>query len=333
LPIFTKGIYVNRVYDGTSHYSSPDPDGEQGMLDAPLPLLDDAEGEYLPGSLPLVVDAHVHLFPDFLFAPVWQWFEKFGWPIRYQLSSEEIVDFLLAHGIGHIVALQYAHKAGLARELNAYMAGICRSYPQVTGMATVYPGEKDAVEILVQAFQIGLSGVKLHSHVQCFDMDGRSMHAIYEVCAAHGRPLIMHVGREPKSPAYPCDPYILCRADKLEQVLNDYPQLNVCVPHLGADEFEPYRRMIEKYDNLWLDTTMMLAEYLPMDYVPDLAAFRNDRIIYGTDFPNLPYAWDREIKRLVRQNLSQDSLAKLLGLNAVEFYNINPRESSDSCDG
>jgi predicted TIM-barrel fold metal-dependent hydrolase len=301
--------------------------GNAGLLNAPLPTVNDPEGAYIPDSLPMVVDAHVHLFPDFLFTPVWQWFEKFGWPIRYQLSSEDIVEFLLSHGIGHIVALQYAHKAGLARELNTYMADICRSHPQVTGMATVYPAEKDAVEILEQAFQNGLSGVKLHCHVQCFDMNDRSMHEIYEVCSAHGKPLIMHVGREPKSPAYPCDPYELCRADKLEQVLKEYPQLNVCVPHLGADEFEPYRRMIENHDNLWLDTTMMLAEYLPMDFFPDLAKYRNDRIMFGTDFPNLPYAWDREIKRFARQNLSPDALAKVLGQNAVEFYRIAQRDS------
>ena len=296
--------------------------GKTGLLNEPLPLINEPEGEYVPDSLPFIVDAHVHMFPNYIFAPIWQWFEKFGWPIRYQLSSEDIVEFLLAHGISHIVALHYAHKAGLARELNTYMADLCRSHPQVTGMATVYPGENGAVEILEQAFQNGLSGVKLHCHVQCFDMNDRSMHEIYEVCSVHGKPLTMHVGREPKSPAYPCDPYELCQADKLELVLDEYPQLSVCVPHLGADEFEPYRRMIEKYDNLWLDTTMMLAEYLPMDFFPDLAKFRNDRIMYGTDFPNLPYAWDREIKRLTRQNLSPDSLAKFLGQNAVEFYQI-----------
>ena len=318
---------MNRIPDDPRQNYPTAVDNEHGLLKSPLHLLNDPESDYLPDSLPMVVDAHVHLFPDFLFTPVWQWFEKFGWPIRYQLSSEDIIGFFLSHGIGHIVALQYAHKAGLARELNVYMADICRSHPQVTGMATVYPGEKDAASILEQAFENGLSGVKLHCHVQCFDMNDRSMHAIYEVCAAHRKPLIMHVGREPKSPAYPCDPYELCRADKLELVLKEYPQLRVCVPHLGADEFEPYRRMIEKYDNLWLDTTMMLAEYLPMEFIPDLAKFRNDRIMYGTDFPNLPYAWDREIKRLVRQNLSPDALAKILGQNAVEFYKISRGDS------
>jgi len=180
---------VNLIPDDPQQNYPAALDKAHGLLKAPLPLLKDLESEYLPASLPLVVDAHVHLFPDFLFAPVWQWFEKFGWPIRYQLSSEDIIDFLLSHGIGHIVALHYAHKAGLARELNAYMADLCRSYPQVTGMATVYPGEKDAASILEQAFENGLSGVKLHCHVQCFDMNDRSMHAIYETCSVYSKPL------------------------------------------------------------------------------------------------------------------------------------------------
>jgi len=77
-------------------------------------------------------------------------------------------------------------------------------------MATVFPGEKNAANILADAFKNGLRGVKLHSHVQCF----------------------------------------------------------------------------------------------------------------GTDFPNLPYAWDREIKNLVRLDLSANSLAKILGQNACQFYSI-----------
>ena len=299
----------------------------QGLLNAPLPLLNDPEGDYLPESAAFVVDAHVHLFPDYLFEPIRQWFENYGWPIRYRLSSEEIINFLLSHGIARIVALHYAHKAGVARKLNNYMADLCRSHEQVTGMATVFPGEAGAGEILGQAFRNGLKGVKLHSHVQCFDMGSQQMHEIYEVCSDHRMPLVMHVGREPKSPAYACDPHTLCSAEKLERVLKDFPHLKVCVPHLGADEFDAYQAMLEKFDNLWLDTTMTLAEYLPMDYFPKLAEMRADRIIFGTDFPNLPYAWDREIRRLVRMNLDDDRLERILGRNAVEFYNIQISEN------
>lgn len=292
------------------------------LLQTPLPALDDREGDRVPVSLPPIIDAHVHLFPDNFFASIWQWFEQFGWPIRYRLKSNQVIAFLLSRGVRHVVGLHYAHKPGVARKLNAYMAALCNDHSQLTGMATVFPGEKDAIPILSEAFDNGLSGVKLHCHVQCFDMLGPAMHEIYRLCEDFAKPLIMHVGREPKSPAYACDPYELCSADKLEQVIKAYPALKVCVPHLGADEFESYRRMLETYDNLWLDTTMALADYLPFENIPNLSAMRADRIIFGSDFPNLPYAWDREVRHICRLNLPEKRLAMLLAKNAANFYAI-----------
>jgi predicted TIM-barrel fold metal-dependent hydrolase len=297
------------------------------MLQSPMPALDDREDDHVPKSLPAVIDAHVHLFPDNLLASIWQWFEKFGWPIRYRLASPKAIEFLLSRGVRRIVGLHYAHREGVADELNTYMAKLCRSFPQLSGMATVFPGEEKARQILTEAFDMGLSGVKLHCHVQCFDMLGTAMHEIYRVCQEFDKPLIMHVGREPKSPAYPCDPYALCSADKLEQVIKTYPGLRVCVPHLGADEFDAYRRLLDSYDNLWLDTTMTLADYLPFDNVPDLSKMRADRVIFGSDFPNLPYAWDRELQQIARLNLTEVQLTKLLMRNAVEFYKINLDET------
>lgn len=286
-------------------------------------MLNDEEGDRIPEGLPPVIDAHVHLFPDELFNAVWLWFGQFGWPVRYQLKTETLAGFLAARGVRHIVALHYAHKPGAARQLNEFMAGLCHRHPGITGMATVYPGERNAADILEEAFQLGLSGVKLHCHVQCFDMTSDDMGEIYTACVRHNKPLVMHVGREPKSPAYPCDPYELCSAEKLENVLKSFPTLKICVPHMGADEFEAYARMIEGYDTLWLDTTMALADYLPMDYEPPLADMRTDRIMYGTDFPNLPYAWDRELKRLCKLDLPDDVLAKILSGNAIDFFSIS----------
>jgi predicted TIM-barrel fold metal-dependent hydrolase len=291
-------------------------------MDSPLPGLNDTEGDRIPDFLPPIVDAHVHLFPDTFFASVWQWFDQYGWPIRYKLTASEVIEFLHSKGIDHIVALQYAHKAGVARMLNDFMTELCNRYPQITGMATVFPGEKHAADILAEAFRNGLSGVKLHAHVQCFEMGSDAMQEVYEVCVKFGKPLIMHVGREPKSPAYACDPYEICSADRLERVIKTHPDLKVCVPHLGADEFDNYQRMIEVYDNLWLDTTMTLAQYLSDSWSPDLSVFRPDRVMYGSDFPNLPYAWDRELKRFSKLNLSDDTQAMILGKNAAEFYAI-----------
>ena len=132
----------------------------------------------------------------------------------------------------------------------------------------------------------------------------------------------MHVGREPKSSAYSCDPYLLCSAEKLEDVLKDFPDLKICVPHMGFDEISSYRELIEKYDNLWIDTTMVLTDYFPIEGKIPLSHYRSDRIMYGSDFPNIPYAWDREIKDLKKADLSREALERISSKNAVDFFSL-----------
>jgi predicted TIM-barrel fold metal-dependent hydrolase len=277
-----------------------------------------------------VVDTHVHIFPDSLFDAVWSWFDQFGWPIRYRLYTEDLLAFLLERGVRHIVALQYAHKPGVARDLNRYMVEMVRRCSDVTGLATVFPGEAGAREILETSFNAGLKGVKLHSHVQCFRMDSPGMHAVYRVCSEWAVPLVIHAGREPKSPAYACDPYDICHWTFVERVLEAYPDLKLVVPHLGADEFDAYRRLQDRFDHLWLDTTMVIADYLPLESPPDISRLRPDRLMFGTDFPNIPYAWDRELRRLDALGLPEESLRWILADTARALYRIDLQDGSNS---
>jgi len=290
---------------------------------APLPGLDDAEGERVPDTFTRIIDAHVHIFPEVFFRAVWGWFDRYGWPIRYQLTTTQLLDFLFSRGVDHVVAFQYAHKPGMAPFLNGYMVKKIEQFKgRLTGMATLFPGEEGAATILEQAFQNGLKGVKLHAHVQCFELLSQEMEEIYTICAELGQPLVIHAGREPGSPAYGCDPYELCAAYKVEEVVRSYPDLRLCVPHLGMDEFDEYRSLVERYDNLWLDTAMALTDYLPLESLPDLDLMRSERIMYGSDFPNIPFAWDRELKSLAASGLSDEKLKKITWENAAQFFSI-----------
>ena len=122
--------------------------------------------------------------------------------------------------------------------------------------------------------------------------------------------------------AYRCDPYEICSAEKLENVLQNFPKLRICVPHLGFDEIFAYKKLIEKYDNLWLDTTMILADYFPLKDTIELKSYRVDRIMYGSDFPNIPYAWDRELKWLRNAGLPQENLEWILEKSATHFFGL-----------
>jgi uncharacterized protein len=287
------------------------------------------DDQKMPEGLPSVIDAHVHVFPDELFSAIRNWFAENAWPVRYNLSTSEIFKFLLSHGVDHIIALQYAHKPGLASYLNDYLIQQCSEFPdRVSGLATIFPGEPQAVQILKEAFDKGLAGVKLHAHVQCFDTNSPDMEKIYDLCQSENKPMVMHVGREPGNPAYLCDPYQLCGVDKLERVLRDFPNLKICVPHLGLDEIVAYKNLIEKYDTLWLDTTMMLADFFPVKESIPWGEYRKDRLLYGSDFPNIPYAWDKEIRRLEKIGFSWDRLEWLLYKSAVLLFSLKKESLS-----
>jgi len=292
-----------------------------------LRTVDDPEGQEVPGSLPFIVDSHVHVFPTYLFAAIRKWFDEFAWELRYTMDCEDITDFLIQRGVAHVVALHYAHKPGISSQLNDFMVDYCARHKRVSGAATVFPGEKHAGRILEKAFANGLCAVKLHAHVQYFDMNSNEMEEIYEVCIQYNKPLVMHVGREPKSPvvAYQVDPHLICKAVKLERVISEHPKLKVCVPHLGADEYEAYARLAVDYDNLWLDIAMAIANYLPGPKPLPLEIMRPDRLLYGTDFPNIPYAWDRELKILCESNLKPIVLNRICGQNAIDLFGLDGR--------
>ena len=101
------------------------------MLRPKMPSVDDQEGSKVPAGLPPVIDAHVHISPSSIFSAIRKWFDEHAWHIRYQMTSSEVFEFLLSRGIRHIVALQYAHKPGIARQLNKYMAEKCREYERM----------------------------------------------------------------------------------------------------------------------------------------------------------------------------------------------------------
>jgi len=184
----------------------------------------------------------------------------------------------------------------------------------------VLPGEPDARAIAREALETyRLRGLKLHCHVQRVAPDDPRLDEIYRVCAELGRPVLIHAGREPASPAYGIDVRQICSAQAIRRVLERHPDLTLVVPHLGADEVADYGQLLAEFPNLWLDTTMMLADYFPLPPTRAFVERWGDRLLYGSDFPNLPYAWDRELRALgnldlpdaVRQTIVRDNARRL----------------------
>jgi predicted TIM-barrel fold metal-dependent hydrolase len=268
-----------------------------------------------------VIDAHVHLFPPRVYDAIYRWFDRNAWRCRYRLHAEEVVDFLRARGVRRFCALHYAHKPGMARELNRFVAEAARAHPEILPLGTVLPGEPDAREVVREALgPLGLRGIKIHCHVQRLAPDDERLEPVYAECEAAGRPIVIHAGPEPRVEAYGLDTHALCGAERTARVLRRHPRLTVVVPHLGADDFAGYAALLERFENLWLDTTMVVGDYFTRAPPPSLFPARAGRLLYGTDFPMLPYAWDRELRRILRAPLDDGSRHALLVGNALRLF-------------
>jgi predicted TIM-barrel fold metal-dependent hydrolase len=269
----------------------------------------------------VIVDAHVHLFPERVFAAIRRWFDQHAWKIEYRLRAEEVIEFLSARGIDRMVGLCYSHAPEMARVLNRFMAELASAHPQLIALGTVLPGEPDAAAIVDEAFRLGLRGLKLHCHVQKFGPDDPRLDPIYARAAAAGRPIVIHAGRQPCLAAYGVDIHALCSAAATRRVLERHPTLKLIVPHLGVDEDAEYLALLAEFENLHLDTTMVVAGYLgPPAIDASSLEKHSNRILYGTDFPNIPYAWDRELDWLRAQPISDAARARILGANALALF-------------
>lgn len=289
-----------------------------------------------------IIDAHVHAFPPRVFAAVWRWFDTYGWPIpeRYRLPALAVVRYLLDRGVARVVGLAYAHAPGMAAGLNRFMADLAREEPRLVPCATVLPGEPGARAILDEALgPLGLRGVKIHCHVTCLAPDDPRLDDVYAAAAAHAVPVVIHAGDAPASPHYLCDVRALCTPDALARALARHPRTTVVVPHLGADRMEEVAELLGRHERLHLDTTMALGRFFPVDpslaptdrHLVDawleraLAVVRAhpDRVLYGTDFPNVPYEWDRELVTLAGAGLPWATLEALLGGNAARLFALS----------
>jgi hypothetical protein len=242
-----------------------------------------------------MIDVHTHLHPPRLFAAIRRWFaEHSDWELSGPTEPADVAAALRAAGVERFVFFSYAHKPGMAREINAWLARTARDLGGAgVPLATVHPDDPGCVADIRQALDDGCRGMKLHEDVQRVDADDPRLTPVFDELAARGAFLLVHAGAIPW--AYvPGAGY-----GRILRVLERHPSLNVVVAHYGAPDSAAYFAAMDRYPRLHLDTTMVFAEQSPVrgeigafDAAPIVA--HPDRVLYGTDFPNIPYPYERE---------------------------------------
>ena len=199
------------------------------------------------------------------------------------------------------------------------------------GFATVDPSRPDALELLRHAFgTLKLRGLKLHPSKQQFYPNDPKLFPIYELCLSYNVPITFHCGMswQPNTYLKYAHPYLF------EDIAVRYPELRINLAHFGFPWVLETAALILKYPNVYADTSCcymdcpeQFFEQLFFKLMGPLWVEHNlaDKIMFGSNNPRFRPA---RIKRgLEYQPFSPETLAKILGGNAVKFLGLEVKSN------
>lgn len=272
-------------------------------------------------GIPGLFDVHVHFMAPPVLAKVWQYFDSVGpkigrpWPITYRGSDEERVKHLRRMGVRWFSSLSYAHKPGIAEFLNDWTRDFAARTPDTLWSATFYP-EPEAASYVPTLIADGVEVFKAHQQVGDFAADDPLLDPVWAAIEAAGVPVVLHAGSGP-APGDHTGP------EGVGRVLARFPRLRLIIAHLGTPEVEEFLDLADNYDELRLDLTMAFTGWFGEE-VPDRLPSRlrdlQHRLLFGSDFPNLPYPYAHQVASLVRLDPGDDWLRDVLWRNGATLF-------------
>lgn len=243
-------------------------------------------------SADVAVDCHVHLFPDELFGAIGRWFTDVGWELPYPCGSAGVIEYLDSFGVQRFWALPYAHKPGIARGLNTYLADLARRHRQVVPFFSVHPDDNVGAEARHALDELGSRGMKIHAEVQGVGVDDPRLDPAFDLLEKRGAPCVLHAGNAP----YPV------KVDRLDvrrtaTRLARNPELKAVIGHLGAPQTRDFLALCDVYPNLYLEVSFTNVPGVMRQDDPspeELAPFAQ-RLLFGSDMPYVIFPYARQV--------------------------------------
>jgi len=273
-------------------------------------------------GLPGLVDVHTHFMRKPVMDAVWRYFDEaethYGaaWPVRYRGTDTERVAQLAALGVRRFTALVYPHKPGMGQWLSEWARSFAAATPGCVPTGTFYP-EESAAAYVGAALGAGTAVFKAHVQVGAYDPRDPLLDAVWGQLAEAGVPVIVHCGSGPLAGAH-------TGPGPFGEVLARHPRLTAVIAHAGAPEVAEHLALARRYPNVHLDTTMVGTPYMerfaPFDrsLLPQFADLQ-ERIVLGTDFPNIPYAYAEQLQALTGWELGEDWLRDVCWHNGLRL--------------
>lgn len=245
-------------------------------------------------GLPGIIDVHTHFMPKPVMDKVWHYFDSAGpmvgrsWPITYRTDEARRVETLRDFGVRRFTSLVYPHKPAMAEWLNQWSAEFARETTDCLATATFYP-EPGAADYVAAAIRGGAQVFKAHIQVGDYDPNDPLLKDVWGLIEDSGIPVVIHCGSGPQ-------PGRFTGPAPIRALLRRHRRLPLIVAHMGMPEYGDFLDICLDFPAVHLDTTMAFTAFVD-ELMPfpagEEARLRaaGDRIVFGSDFPNIPYRY------------------------------------------
>jgi predicted TIM-barrel fold metal-dependent hydrolase len=116
--------------------------------------------------------------------------------------------------------------------------------------------------------------------------------------------------------------------EPIGRLLARHPRLRIVVAHLGMPEYAEFLDLAERQPSMLLDTTMAFTPFIEDARAAfpraELGRLRDlgDRVLFGTDFPNIPYPYADSLAALEGTGLGAAWLRAVCRDNAARIFAI-----------
>lgn len=279
-------------------------------------------------GIPGIVDVHTHFMPEPVMQKVWAVFDQaqsvYGvpWPVEYRDTADARLDALRSFGVEAFTSMIYAHKPRMADWLNHWSADFASATPDCIQTATFYP-EPGVEDYVRGALGAGARCFKLHVQVGAFDPRDPLLAPAWALLEESGTPIVIHCGSGPV-------PGEFTGPGPIGEVLAAHPRLQLIIAHMGVPEYGDFMDMADHYAGVRLDTTMAFTAFINrLAPFPEAlharltaAGLRGD-VLFGSDFPNIPYPYAEAVDSLVQLGLGDTWLREVLWGAGTRLFGLS----------
>lgn len=262
----------------------------------------------------MVIDFHVHLFPDKLAdRAVSELAERSGLTPEEGGTVAKTRTLMERDGVSMSVVQNIATNARQARKVNEFAAELDKE-PDFVAFGSVHPDCDWEYELDALA-DSGIKGIKLHPDYQGFYVNDPKMQPIYEGILKRDFILMFHAGLDLGLP----DP-VHCTPERTADTLALFRGEKVVFAHSGGFR---YWQDVEQYllgEDIYLDTSMTDG-FMPKERREEFyRAHDEQKLLFATDFPWGGFA--KEIKGIRELSMSDAWKENVLHHNAERLLGL-----------